>query len=131
MPTRPLSPHLSVYRMSRYTLATSIANRFTGLALSAGLLLLVYWLMALAGGPRSYARATRVLTLPLAKLVYAALVVAFCYHLVAGLRHLVWDTGHGLERAQSQRSAWLVVAVSLVLMLLIAWHVWPAGAHAP
>ena len=131
MPTRPLSPHLSVYRMSRYTLATSIANRFTGLALSAGLLLLVYWLMALAGGPRSYARATRVLTLPLAKLAYAALVVAFCYHLVAGLRHLVWDTGHGLERAQSQRSAYLVVAVSLVLMLLIAWHVWPAGAHAP
>ena len=131
MPTRPLSPHLSVYRMFRYTLATSIANRFAGLALSAGLLLLVYWLMALAGGPRSYARATRVLTLPLAKLVYAALVVAFCYHLVAGLRHLVWDTGHGLERAQSRHSAWLVVAVSLVLMLLIAWHVWPAGAHAP
>ena len=131
MPTRPLSPHLSVYRMSRYTLATSIANRFTGLALSLGLVLLVYWLMALAGGPRSYARATRVLTLPLAKLVYAALVVAFCYHLVAGLRHLVWDTGHGLERAQSRHSAWLVVAVSLVLMLLIAWHVWPAGAQAP
>ena len=131
MPTRPLSPHLSVYRMSRYTLATSIANRFAGVALSVGLLLLVYWLTALAGGARSYARATRVLASPLAKLVYAALVVAFCYHLVAGLRHLVWDTGHGLERAQSRHSAWLVVAVSLVLMLLIAWHVWPAGAHAP
>jgi len=131
MPTRPLSPHLSVYRMSRYTLVTSFANRFTGIALSAGLLLLVYWLMALAGGPRSYARATRVLTLPLAKLVYAALVVAFCYHLVAGLRHLVWDTGHGLERAQSQRSAWLVVAVSLILMLVIAWRAWLTGTHAP
>ena len=131
MPTRPLSPHLSVYRMSRYTLATSIANRFTGLALSLGLLLLVYWLMALAGGARSYARATHLLALPIAKLVYAALIVAFCYHLVAGFRHLVWDTGHGLERAQSQRSAWLVVAASLVLMLVIAWRVWLAGAHAP
>ena len=98
MQTRPLSPHLSVYRMYRYSLATSNANRFTGVALSAGLLLLVYWLMAVAGGARSYARATRVLSLPLAKLVYAALIVAFCYHLVAGLRHLVWDTGHALER---------------------------------
>jgi succinate dehydrogenase / fumarate reductase cytochrome b subunit len=117
--------------MSRYTLVTSFANRLTGVALSAGLLLLVYWLMALAGGPRSYARATRVLTLPLAKLVYAALVVAFCYHLVAGVRHLVWDTGHGLERAQSQRSAWLVVTVSLILMLVIVWRVWLAGAHVP
>ena len=131
MPTRPLSPHLSVYRMSRYTLATSIANRFAGLALSAGLLLLVYWLMALAGGAGSYALAARVLALPLAKLVYAALVVAFCYHLVAGLRHLVWDTGHGLERAQSQRSAWLVVAVSIILMLVIAWRAWLTGTHAP
>ena len=131
MPSRPLSPHLSVYRMSRYTLATSIANRFAGLALSAGLLLLVYWLMAVAGGAGSYARAARVLALPLAKLVYGALIVAFSYHLIAGLRHLVWDTGHALERAQSQRSAWLVVTVSLVLMLVIAWRVWLAGAHAP
>ncbi len=131
MPTRPLSPHLSVYKMSRYTLATSFANRFTGVVLSAGLLLLVYWLISIAGGARSYARAARVLALPPAKLVYAALIVSFCYHLVAGLRHLVWDTGRGLERAQSQRSAWLVVAVSIVLMLLIVYHTWFAGAHAP
>jgi len=131
MPTRPLSPHLSVYRMSRYTLATSIANRFTGLGLSAGLLLLVYWLVSVAGGARSYARATRVLSLPLVKVIYAALIVAFCYHLVAGIRHLVWDTGHGLERAQSQRSAWLVVAVSLILMLVIGYCALLTGPHAP
>lgn len=131
MPTRPLSPHLSVYRMSRYTLATSIANRFTGVALSAGLLLLVYWLMAVAGGARSYARAARLLALPFTQLVYAVLIIAFCYHLVAGLRHLVWDTGHGLERSQSQKSAWLVVAVSLVLILIIAYRGWFAAAHPP
>ncbi|HYB33555.1 MAG TPA: hypothetical protein VED45_09020, partial [Steroidobacteraceae bacterium] len=65
MPTRPLSPHLSVYQMSRYTLATSIFNRLTGLVLSAGLLLLVYWLMAVAGGAAAHARAARVLSLPL------------------------------------------------------------------
>jgi len=130
MPTRPLSPHLSVYRMSRYTLVTSIANRFTGVALSLGLPLLVYWLMAVAGGPRSYAIAMRVLTTPLAQLVYAALVVAFCYHLVAGLRHLVWDTGQALERAQSQRSAWVVIAVTVVLVLLMVYGLWFAGRHA-
>jgi succinate dehydrogenase / fumarate reductase cytochrome b subunit len=131
MPTRPLSPHLSVYRMYRYTLATSIANRFTGVALSMGLLLLVYWLMAIAGGARSYARAAQLLALPIMKLVYAALIVAFSYHLVAGLRHLVWDTGRGLERAQSQRSAWVVVAVSIVLMLLIGWRALFNGMHSP
>jgi succinate dehydrogenase / fumarate reductase, cytochrome b subunit len=131
MPTRPLSPHLSVYRMSRYTLATSIANRFTGVALSAGLPLLVYWLMAVAGGAQRYASATHVLASPPARLIYAALVVSFCYHLLAGLRHLVWDTGHGLERAQSRKSAWLVIAASIVLMLLIACRIWLRGMHGP
>jgi succinate dehydrogenase / fumarate reductase, cytochrome b subunit len=129
MPTRPLSPHLSVYRMSRYTLATSIANRFTGVALSAGLLLLVYWLMSVAGGAQSYARALRVLTSPLARLIYAALIISFCYHLVAGVRHLVWDTGHGLERAQAQKSAWLVITLSVVLIVVISYRVWLIGAH--
>ena len=131
MPTRPLSPHLSVYRMSRYTLATSIANRFTGVALSAGLVLLIYWLVAVAGGPRSYARAMRVLTAPLTQLIYAALIVAFCYHLVAGLRHLVWDTGRALERAQSRKSARLVIVLSLLLILLMVYRLWFAGVHAP
>ena len=130
MPTRPLSPHLSVYRMSRYTLATSIFNRFTGVGLSLGLLLLVYWLVAVAEGARAQARATQLLSLPLAKLLYAALLVAYCYHFVAGIRHLVWDTGRGLERAQSQRSAWVVVLVSLALVAVLGWFAF-AGARAP
>src|SRR5262249_55010255 len=129
MPTRPLSPHLSVYRMSRYSLATSIFNRFTGLGLSLGLLLLVYWLLAVAGGAHSQARATHWLSLPIAKLVYAGLIIAYCDHLVAGVRHLVWDTGRGLERRQSQRSAWLVVALSIALMLLLGWYAF-VGARA-
>ena len=131
MPTRPLSPHLSVYRMSRYTLITSIGNRFTGVALSLGLLLLVYWLVALAGGERGYTRAVRLLATPPAKLLYAALIIAFCYHLVAGLRHLLWDTGHGLERAQARRSAWIVLAATLVLVLLILYRFFIGGTQAP
>jgi succinate dehydrogenase / fumarate reductase cytochrome b subunit len=130
MPPRPLSPHLSVYKF-KYTLMTSILNRFTGVGLSVGLLLLVYWLVAVASGAHAQARAARLLSLPLMKLVYAALIIAFCYHLSAGIRHLVWDTGRGLERAQAQRSAWLVVGVSLALMLLVGYCAWLAGARAP
>jgi succinate dehydrogenase / fumarate reductase cytochrome b subunit len=130
MPPRPLSPHLSVYKF-RYTLTTSILNRFTGVGLSVGLLLLVYWLMAVASGAHAQARAARLLSLPVMKLVYAALIMAFCYHLSAGIRHLVWDTGRGLERAQAQRSAWLVVGVSIALMLLVGYCAWLAGARAP
>jgi succinate dehydrogenase / fumarate reductase cytochrome b subunit len=117
--------------MSRYSLATSIFNRFTGLGLSLGLLVLVCWLMAAAGGARRYARTLHLLSQPLAQIIYALLIIAFCYHLVAGIRHLVWDTGRGLERLQSQRSAWLVVGVSIVLMLAVAYCAWFAGARTP
>ena len=129
MPPRPLSPHLSVYKF-KYTLTTSILNRFTGLALSLGLVLLVYWLLAVAAGAQVYARASRVLSQPLMWPVYAGLIIAFCYHLSAGIRHLVWDTGRGLERAQARRSAYLVAAVSIVLTVLVGYCAWLAGARA-
>lgn len=131
MPTRPLSPHLSVYQMSRYTLLTSILNRFAGVALSVALLPLVCWLMAVAGGATSQARAERLLALPPMKLVGAAFIIAFCYHLIAGIRHLVWDTGRGLERAQARASAWLVAALSVLLMLVIGYWAWMAAGRSP
>lgn len=130
MRTRPLSPHLSVYKL-KYTMLTSGLNRITGMGLSVGLVLLVYWLMAVAGGARAQARADRLLSLPVMKLVYAGFIVAACYHLVAGIRHLVWDTGYGLERVQSQRSAWLVAVASALLMLLVGYGAWLSMARTP
>ncbi len=118
MRARPLSPHMSIYRMSRYCLITSFANRITGLVLSVGLLLFIYWLTALARGAHAYARAQQLLGSGPAKLVYVGLIAAFCYHLVAGVRHLIWDTGRGLEKAQSQRSAWLVIAAAILLTVM-------------
>jgi succinate dehydrogenase / fumarate reductase cytochrome b subunit len=127
MPSRPLSPHLSVYKF-KYTLTTSILNRFTGVGLSLALLVLVYWLVAVAGGAAAQQRAQRVLGLPLSKVVLAAFIFAFCYHLLAGIRHLVWDTGRGLERSQSQKSAWFIVIVSLLLTLAVGYGLWHGRA---
>jgi len=106
---------MTIYRMTRYSLLSSILNRATGIGLSLGLIALVYWLTSLARGAHAYVQAQAVLaSLPL-KVFYALLLAAFSYHLVAGIRHLVWDTGHGMERAQSQKSAWLVIVVALLL----------------
>ena len=116
--------------MSRYTLSTSIFNRFTGVGLSVGLIVLVYWLMAVAGSSRAYARAQQVLSSGALKLIYGALIIAFSYHLVAGIRHLVWDTGRGLERVQAKRSAAIVVVVSIVLALLLGYWCFIAGGRA-
>ncbi len=128
MRARPLSPHMSIYRMTRYSLLTSFANRITGMVLSAGLLLFIYWLPSLARGARAYAHAQYILDSDLAKLVYLGIIAAFSYHLAAGIRHLIWDTGRGLEKAQSQRSAWIVIAAALVLTLGIGWWAFRARA---
>jgi succinate dehydrogenase / fumarate reductase cytochrome b subunit len=128
MPDRPLSPHLSVYKF-KYTLVSSIMNRITGGALAVALFVLAYWLMALANGAASYDRAVVVLSHPVFKLIFAGFAFCFAYHLVAGMRHLVWDTGRGMEKRQSQTSAWLVGVVSVVLTLvLIAWGLRRMGA---
>jgi succinate dehydrogenase / fumarate reductase cytochrome b subunit len=112
-----------VYKF-KYTLVSSILNRFTGVALSVGLIALTYWLLAVAAGAHAQAQAQQLLSTALMKLFLAAMVISFCYHLVAGIRHLVWDTGRGLERSTSQKSAWLVGCVSVLLMLLIGYCVW-------
>ena len=131
MTERPLSPHLTVYRMYRYTLLTSLLNRATGLVLSAGLILLVYWLVAIASGPVAYRDARAVLSLGVLKAVYVILLATFSYHLLAGIRHLIWDTGHGLERAQAKRSAALVAIASCLLFAGLVWWALHAGVHAP
>jgi succinate dehydrogenase / fumarate reductase cytochrome b subunit len=120
MRERPLSPHLSVYKF-KYTLVTSILNRLTGLALSLGLLLFVYWLTALSSGPQAYSEALPLLSHVAAKALYAGLLLAFCYHLAAGIRHLVWDTGRGLERDQAYRSSWMLAGVTAILSLVLGF----------
>jgi len=121
---------MSVYRMYRYTLLTSILNRATGVALSAGLILLVYWLAAIASGGDAYRAARHVLSLGVLEAVYVVLLATFSYHLIAGIRHLIWDTGVGLERAQAKRSAAIVVIASILLFVGLAWWVLHAGGRA-
>jgi len=120
MPDRPLSPHAGVYKF-KYTIVSSFLNRLTGIAFSLGLIPLAYWLMALANGPEAYKQAAVVLSSPVFKLIYIGLAFSFSYHLVAGIRHLIWDTGRGLEKRQSHQSAWLVVAVSLLLTAVLVF----------
>ena len=120
MPPRPLSPHLGVYKFM-YTMSLSILHRLTGLAASVGLLVFVFWLMALATGLDAYQRAMSVLQSPIGKLLLIGFTFAFVYHFCNGIRHLVWDTGRGLERAQARRSGYFVIVAALALTALLVW----------
>lgn len=120
MSQRPLSPHLGVYKFM-YTMSLSIMHRMTGIAASFGFLAFAWWLMALASGPETYAAAMRCLSSPLAKLLLVGFTFSFVYHFCNGIRHLVWDTGRGMERAQARRSGAVVIVVALALTLLLLW----------
>lgn len=120
MRQRPLSPHLGIYRFM-YTMATSIAHRISGVVLSIGLVVLVVWLLAAASGADAYASIGALLSSGFVKLLLAAWLLAFCYHLCNGLRHLSWDLGRGLEKSEARRSALWVVVGTLVLWVVSGW----------
>jgi succinate dehydrogenase / fumarate reductase, cytochrome b subunit len=125
---RPLSPHLQIYR-PMYTMVLSILHRATGLGLAVGLLLLAWWLVALASGPAAYARFSTLLNSPPGWLVLAGLVLAFWYHFCNGLRHLNWDLGRGFEKASARRSGTLVVIAALGLAAATLFALLHAGAR--
>lgn len=119
MAARPLSPHLFIYRFG-YTMALSILHRTTGLFLSVGIVLLAGWLAALAWSEATYLRFTTGNAATLLRIGLALWLVAFLYHLANGVRHLFWDAGLGLERAQARRSAKIVIAaVSVAAIALL------------
>lgn len=115
---RPLSPHLQIYRWY-LTMALSIAHRASGIALSAGLLFLTWWLVALAGGEESFARAEWWKDSVLGILFLFGMTLALTYHLGNGIRHLVWDLGYGLEPETARSSGIAVLAFAGGATLLI------------
>ncbi|MFM7066685.1 MAG: succinate dehydrogenase, cytochrome b556 subunit [Gammaproteobacteria bacterium] len=123
---RPLSPHLQVYRFA-YTMALSILHRATGIALSAGLLVLAWWLVAAAAGEEAYALVRSCLGSLPGQVVLVGASFAFFYHLCAGLRHLAWDLGYGFEKATARRSGAAVVAGAIALTALL-WSLLVGGA---
>jgi len=116
---RPLSPHLQVYRW-QVTNTLSILHRATGVALSAGLVVLVWWLVALASGPDYYAMVREVITAPWFKLPLIGWSFCFFYHFANGIRHLVWDVGYGFERSQIRVGGWLVFIAAVLVTLVYA-----------
>jgi succinate dehydrogenase / fumarate reductase, cytochrome b subunit len=128
MASRPLSPHLTIYRFG-YTMTLSILHRITGVALTLGLVVLCAWLGALAWSEHAYTRLTTGASGVLLRLVLALWLVAFLYHLANGLRHLLWDAGVGLERHQARRSAWLVIACVLLSAALLLYAFFVRGSR--
>ncbi|MGB7262329.1 MAG: succinate dehydrogenase, cytochrome b556 subunit [Albidovulum sp.] len=114
---RPLSPHLQIYR-PQLTSITSILTRITGNALIIAAFLIVWWLLAAATSAEYFAIANGVLRSWFGKLIFLGSIWAVWYHFLAGLRHLYFDSGRGLDIPTAEKLGWAVIIGSAVLTIL-------------
>lgn len=114
---RPLSPHLQVYR-PQITTILSILHRITGVGLTLGAILIVWWFIAAAVSAEYFAFVDGMLTSWIGNLIMFGSLWALWYHALNGIRHLVWDAGRGFELDIVQKSGIAVIAGSVVLTLL-------------
>jgi len=110
----PTSPTIGVYRW-QITMTLSILHRVSGLVLLSGALGLVYWLLALAMGPIAFARAGWFFHSWIGQVLLCVWSLAFFFHLLNGIRHLIWDAGYGFTKRVYRSSGWIVVVCALVL----------------
>ncbi len=111
---RPLSPHLGIYK-PQLTTVLSITHRATGIALSVGAVFLVWWLVALAYGPQSFAVPRAFFQSWIGVVFLLGWTFSLFFHLCNGIRHLFWDAGKGFDLKTTYASGWTVVAASVVL----------------
>mgnify|MGYP001816908596 CR=1 FL=1 len=114
---RPVSPFMiGPYYKPQLTSLMSISHRASGVFLSViGAPLLIWWIIAVGNGPESYAVLTGFLSGWIGKLVLIATIAALCFHLLNGIRHLVWDTGRALDIKTAYTAGWMVLIGTVLL----------------
>ena len=111
------------------TMTMSIVHRITGAALYFGILLLAWWLVAAASGPNAYANVEWFMGTLIGRVVLFGYTFALLHHMLGGIRHLIWDTLHGLEPAEREllTVATLVGSISLTLVVWLVGYLAMGG----
>lgn len=120
--SRPLSPHLQIYK-PMLTMMMSIVHRITGGALFFGTLLLVWWLTAAAAGPNAYGMVQWFMETWFGRLILLGYTWALIHHMLGGIKHLIWDLGYGFGPSERE---WLTAA-SLIGSIGLTIVIWIVG----
>jgi succinate dehydrogenase / fumarate reductase cytochrome b subunit len=115
---RPVSPHLQIYS-PLINMVMSILHRITGAALYFGTILLSWWLIAAAIGPNYFVFVNGLFGTMIGKLVLFGYTWALVHHMLGGIRHLIWDTGRGLQLSSVDALCWATILGSAGLTVLI------------
>lgn len=120
---RPRSPYMlgSYYRFE-FPTVLSLAFRMSGIFFALLMTpLACLWVLSLAMGPETFNLMQGFMSSwpGIAIAWLSALVI--CYHLVAGIRHLLWDSGRFLEKPQIRSTGVVTVIATLALWVATLW----------
>src|SRR5271167_4004690 len=118
MRARPLSPHLGIYRFT-LTMAMSIAHRITGVGLYVGVLLLAWFLIAASTDASAFAVFSWFINSILGQIILFGFTWALFHHMFGGIRHLIWDTGYGLDKPEREQLAQATLICGFVLTVAV------------
>jgi len=115
---RPLSPHLQIFRPI-ITMVMSIVHRITGVGLYFGMALFAWWLLSAATGKGSFNFVSGLFGSIIGQIILFGFTWALIHHMLGGLRHFVWDLGHGFSLKTANAMAWATVIGSVSLTILL------------
>ena len=113
----PLSPHLQIYRWNISSLL-SITHRISGVINLLALILIFFWLVILSLGESNYELFLLTINSFFGKFILIGFTWSMSFHLLSGIRHLVWDMGYGFEIKTANISGIIVIISSLALTII-------------
>ena len=113
----PLSPHLQIYRWHVSSLL-SITHRISGVINLLALILIFFWLLVLSFGESNYELLLLLINSFVGKFVLIGFTWSMSFHILSGIRHLVWDLGYGFEIKTANISGIIVIISSLILTII-------------
>jgi len=116
--TAPLSPHIQIYKW-QFSSLLSITHRMTAVINIIAFGLIILWVVFLSLGPELFIRFQNFLSSFIGKFLLIGFTWSFCYHLLNGIRHLVWDFGYGYEMKTANISGAAVLLLSFIFTTLI------------
>ena len=124
--TRPLSPHLGIYRW-RVNMLQSTLHRLTGLFLALGALLVAWGLIAAATSGDAWETFAAFCSSWIGLVLLFLWTWSLLFHLVNGIQHLFRDAGRNFGPPRRDRAiapsywsaGWAVIALSVVLTVLV------------
>ena len=117
---RPLSPHLTVYNMLQVTSAFSILHRLSGFFIFLGILTISWWTILNVYIEENCLN--EFFSSLCGKVVLFMWSLALFYHMLNGVRHLLWDIGRGFEIRTVKITGFLVFFGAIILTAL-SWFI--------